>query len=421
MSISVLIPHLLLVTIFYINGWEEPNDYYTFMFQLPECARHCSPKWLNELLKKQGLSELPEKIGKNKHAEEFVKIVLSADPEKQEEIEVTLHNVQSVINGTALRLLSERAHMSTKDLPEDFDDMKNYDKALWLWMFDRTLFKGVVTDSEIEDAKSWITYRVPLVKKSEVIKKIEAVKQLVCKHYQPKGRARFCHADAIEKDHYVGIATYPLNYARSEDGYDTKGGIIPKHIATAFEVYFLYIPIESEGIGYMSVKIKEGGGGFTDAEVLAKLFASDVLGKDDLNESDRVKYKLNKLKELDVVFDGFDDKDAIESVKVASVVLYNPAFPSTIILRAHGKSTATNMADIADSLRKLNVNTLNGFDILNTEMIFKFKKNENTDWKSKGVVRAKISSNRQSSCNLGINAQHMIVRKYLRKWNIEGK
>lgn len=391
------------------------------MFQLPECARRCSRELLNDLLKKNKLSELPEETEKKELGNEFVQIVLAADPSAQEDVEIELRNVQDMTGGASVRLLTERAHASSHVLPAKFDEFSNYDKALWLRMNATDLFREAATDCEIEDAKSWITYRVPLVDKTIVAKKTKEVSELVCTHYQPKGRARFCHSDPIEKEHYVGMAAYPLNYARSEDGYNAKGGLETKYVATAFEIYFLYIPIEKENIAYLSIKVKEGGGGNTDAEVLAKLFADSVLGKGDLNEGDRVKYNLNKLQDITVVFDDFDDADMIESVKVASVVLYNPAFPATITLRSHTKSGTINMSDIADCLRRLNIPNLHGFNIVHAEMKFQFKKSEKSDWKSKGVVPVKINTNRQSSCNLGINAQHMIVRKYLRRWGIEGK
>jgi len=421
MSITVLIPDLLLVTIFYIMVREEPNDYYTFMFQLSECARRCSPALLNELLVKNKQPELSTKIDKKALGDAFVKIVLAAEPSAQEDIEIELRNVQDMTGGASVRLLTERAFASTHTLPDKFDEFSNYDKALWLRMHAPDLFREAATDCEIEDAKSWITYRVPLVDKATVVKKTKEVSELVCTHYQPRGRARFCHSDPIEKENYVGMAAYPLNHARSEDGYDAKGALETKYVATAFEIYFLYIPIESENIAYLSIKVKDGGGGNTDAEVLAKLFAENVLGKKDLNESDRVKYNLNKLQDINVVFDDFDDADMIDNVKVASVVLYSPAFPATITLRSHTKSGSINMSDIADCLRRLNIQNLNGFNIVHAEMKFKFKKSEKSDWKSKGLVPVKINTNRQSSCNLGINAQHMTVRKYLRKWGIEGK
>jgi hypothetical protein len=392
------------------------------MFQLSECARRCSPELLNELLAKHGLSELPKSIEKKQHGKPFVDIVLAADLPTQEEIEIELRNVQEMTGGAAERLLTERAFSDTSlKLPKDFDEWKNYDKALWLRMYAPSLFKTAVTDSVIEDAKSWITYRVPLIDKSVVAQKTRDVSELVCHHYKPRGRARFCYSDPIEKEHFVGIAAYPQNYARSEDGYNKAGELESKHISTAFEIYFLYIPIEEEDIAYLSIKVKEGGGGQKDAEVLAKTFAEQVLGKSDLNESDRVKYRLDKLQDLNVSFDDFDDEDMIESVKVVSVVLYHPSFPATMILRSSAKSGTVNMSDIAECLKLLSINSLNGFSIVNAELKFKFKKNDDTDWKSKGIVPVKISTNRRSSCNLGINKQHMTVRKYLRKWGIEGK
>lgn len=391
------------------------------MFQLSECARRCSVGLLNELLKKNNLPVLPVKTEKKELAEAFVKIVLAANPSAQEDIESELRNVQDMTGGASIRLLTERANASAYPLPEKFNDFSNYDKALWLRMHIPALFREAVTDCEIEDTKSWITYRVPLVDKSMVAKKTKEVSALVCDQYQPKGRARFCHSDPIEKEHYVGIASYPLNHARSEDGYNANGDLETKYVATAFEIYFLYIPIEKEGIAYLSVKVKDNGGGNADAEVLAKLFADAVLGKFDLNEGDRVRYNLNKLQDVRVVFDDFDDADMIESVKVMSIVLYNPSFLATISLRSHTNSGSINMSDIADCLQSFNIKHLKGFNIVHAELKFKFKKSEKLDWKSKGVVPVKINTNRQSSCNLGINSQHMTIRKYLRKWGIEGK
>lgn len=132
MSITVLIPHLLLVTIFYIMVREEANNYYTFMFQLSECARRCSPALLNELLVKNKQPELSTTIDKKTLGDAFAKIVLAAEPSAQEDIEIELRNVQDMTGGASVRLLTERAFASTHTLPDKFDEFSNYDKALWI-------------------------------------------------------------------------------------------------------------------------------------------------------------------------------------------------------------------------------------------------------------------------------------------------
>lgn len=390
------------------------------MFQLSECARRCSPELLNEYLKNKRLALLPKGLKeKEKIGQAFIEIVNAVSLDKQAEIEVDFQIVQEMTGGAEIRLLSERARQESVNAPPDFENFTNYDTALWLYMNAEQLFMTAVTDCEIEDTKSWITYRVPLLEKAAVLKKPDVISEVVKSHYGRSGRARFCKTVKIEKNNFVGFAAYPLNYARSEEGYNDTGDLILKKNSAVFEVYFLYIPIEKENLGYLSVKVKDGGAKQVDAEILAQNFAKKVFDKD-LTENDRVKYKLEKLENVDVTFNDFDDIDMIENVKVVSIVLCNPAFPANITLRASAKQGNFNMSDIAECLRRLNINSLRGFRIVNAQLRFQFKK-ERRDWKSKGVVSAKINANRNSSCNLGINDQHMTVRKYLRKWGIEGK
>ncbi len=390
------------------------------MFELSECARRCSPEQLDEYLQSKKLSALPTGIdGKQTIGDAFIAIVNAAPSDVREEIEVDFQLVQEMTGGAEARLLTERAMQQGLSLPKDFNEMATCDKALWLYMNAPELFIAAMTDCEIEDTKSWVTYRVPLTAKENILGKTTEVGEVVTDHYRRSGRSRYCKTVQIDKENYLGIAAYPLNYARSEEGYDDSGNLVPKKIAPVFEVYFLYVPIPSEDIAYLSVKVKDGGRGGVDTQVLALGFAEKVLGKV-LHESDRVKYSLDKLQDLNVTFADTDDADMIDSVKVVNVVIWNPLFPATISLRANSKHGSFNMSDIGECLRRLHIQDLNGFRIVNAELRFQFKK-EGRDWKSKGVVSAKINTNKNSSCNLGISKQHMTVRKYLRKWGIEGK
>lgn len=390
------------------------------MFELSECARRCSPELLNDYLKSKQLAELPKGVkDKAKIGQGFITIVNAIPLDKQAEIEVDFQIVQEMTGGAEVRLLCERARQEGVKLPSDFDGFTNYDTALWLYMSAEQLFMAAVTDCEIEDAKSWITYRVPLADKATILKNSGFVSEVVKNHYVRSGRARFCKTVPIEKDSFAGFAAYPLNYARSEEGYNDTGELVLKKNSAVFEVYFLYIPLQKENLGYLSVKVKDGGAKQVDAEMLAQSFAKKIFDKE-LTGEDRVKYRLDKLEDVTVTFDDFDDADMIENVKVISVVLCNPAFPANITLRASAKQGNFNMSDIAECLKKLGITSLRGFRIVNAQLRFQFKK-ERRDWKSKGVVSANINANRNSSCNLGINDQHMTVRKYLRKWGIEGK
>lgn len=390
------------------------------MFQLSECARRCSSELLDKYLETKRLPKLPKGVNVGKKlGEAFIQIVNSASLAIQAEIEVELQIVQEMTGGAQVRLLTERTKRDGLELPKDFDELATHDKALWIFMNAPELFMATVMDCEIEDTKSWITYRVPLIDKSVIPEKSKEIGEVVSDHYRSSGLARFCQTIQINKDGYSGVAAYPLNYAKNQEGYDEKGALINKKIAPVFNIYFLYIPIEKENAAYLSVKIKDGGRGNIDIEFLAKGFVKRVFDKV-LTESDRVRYNLDKLQDINVTFTDIDDADMIENIKVISIVLWNPGFPANISLRASAKKGNFNMSDIGECLRKLNINSLRGFQIVNAELRFQFKK-ERRDWKSKGVVCAKINTNKNSSCNLGISGQHLMVRKYLRKWGIEGK
>jgi hypothetical protein len=321
-----------------------------------------------------------------------------------------------------MRLLSERAEAkrASINLPSDFQEYGNYDKALWLYQYAQDLFMAALSDCEIEDMTSWITYRVPLVEKMLILSKTSEIASFVSDHYRNGGRGKHCRAIPIEKQHFVGITARPLNYTRNEESYDEKGKPVMKKIASVFEVYFLYIPIKGEEAAYLSVKVKDGGKANRDVEALATYFTEKVLGTT-LHERSRVRYKLHKLENMNVIFDGFDDEDGVESVNIKEIVLDHPECPAKIVLRTKRGTTSKNMEDIAKCLEKLSIKSLEGYRIVNAIFRFQFKKGKEgkRDWKSKGVVIASVNTNKQSSCNLGISEPHLIARKYLRRWKIE--
>lgn len=393
------------------------------MFQLIDCARKCSAERLNEYLAAKTLPTIPTDDDDLDVGNKFLEIFNAIESQDDRGgIEVDFQFINDMTGGAETRLLTERAtaQKATINLPDDFEEYGNYDKSLWLYQNAQDLFMDALTDCEIEDMASWVTYRVPLIEKSKILTKTDAIATLVSEHYQNGGRGKYCRAIPIEKKDFVGVAARPLNYTHNVDTYDEKGKPVMKKVASTFDVYFLYIPIKGEDAAYLSVKIKDGGKNNRDVEVLAIQFADKVLGTT-LTESSRVRYKLDKLEDMNVSFDTFDDEDGIDNVKITEIVLDHPSLPAKLILRAKKGTVGYNMSAIAECLRQLHVNSLHGYRIVHAIFRFQFKKGKEgkRDWKSKGVVTATVNTNRQSSCNLGISEPHLVARKYLRKWEIE--
>lgn len=392
------------------------------MFQLIDCAGKCSPERLNEYLSAKELQTIPTNDRDLVIGSAFLEIINGIESqETRGEIEGDFQFISEMTGGAETRLLSERAKRQTDTtIPKDFWGYGNYDKALWLFMHAQDLFMAAYTDCEIEDMSSWIAYRVPLIDTKTVLAKANDIAAFVSEYYQLSGRGKFCRAVPIEKEHFVGVAAHPLNYAQNLDSYDDQGKPEMKKIASAFGVFFLYIPIKGENAAYLNIKIKDGGRNNKEIEFFAYQFAEKVLGKP-LNDSARVRYSLSKLEKMDETFDAFDDEDGLDHIKVTEIVLDHPSMPAKLILRTKRGATGKNMTDIATQLKALHIQSLKGYRIVHAIFRFQFKKGKEgkRDWKSKGVVTASVNTNRQSSCNLGISEPHLIARKYLRKLGIE--
>ena len=157
MSITVLIPHLLLVTIFYINGWEEPNDYYSkSVHKISTILRKLHPTSLAAYCKENELDfTVNDKADVEDIVTDFLKYHNGLTKDKEStalQIDVDFSDIANLDSNKGTETLLAKAHLKNIKIPKDLEEMKPTDKAMWFYLNHQELFREVATVEE--DRKS---------------------------------------------------------------------------------------------------------------------------------------------------------------------------------------------------------------------------------------------------------------------------
>jgi hypothetical protein len=222
-----------------------------------------------------------------------------------------------------------------------------------------------------------------------------------------QGRGRNCHVDHHLRDgrlHY--FFAYPQDYTDTFVGYAEDGGFERRAQRPAFEIVFVYDPVE----GCLDVYAQ---GGHDVQDDLMQLFCRTILGEELPGEDGTAApYELNGLKRRSVGFPT-DPADRIREVRVRELRLAPMRSKQRITLSASPDGPGDEIHDLIDQVtdeRRLPAANLN---VSSAVVQVKF---------DGGAGRGKTVSFRVSypdTCNLKDAPEHRAIRKYLTRWGLE--
>ena len=237
-----------------------------------------------------------------------------------EAIDSDFRAIFDLASAEGMRTLIEEGDSSAIDLPPALDTQAGFvNKALWVFLNHRRIFDvaHLLDRADHLNRRYW-RKRTDLPKKPPDLSPAamaELEHALSAYYRERQGRGRHCHVDTYLRgacDHY--FFAYPQDYTDTFIGYDTDGQFERKRQTPAFEVIYVYDPLD----GTLGLYAQ---GGKDIKQDLQALFARTVL-HEELSEAtrDAQPYDLNGLKTRAFAFPS-DPADRITEVRVKELRL----------------------------------------------------------------------------------------------------
>jgi hypothetical protein len=211
-----------------------------------------------------------------------------------------------------------------------------------------------------------------------------------------------------DRCHYFFV--YPQDYTSTTIEFDSNGRFQRRPQSPAFEVIYVYDPVEGALELYARGKreLKED---------LQKIFSRSIL-HENLPREDRnaPPYELNLLKRRSFAFPT-DPADGIREVRIRELklsVIGN--YRHRIALEVSPNGPADEIYDFMDRFLNSEALPLTLVDVKSAVIQMRFNNNDGRGGDVK-TISFRISC--PDSCNLKDKPEHIIARKYLKKWDIE--
>jgi len=420
MSISVLIPDLLLVTIFYINGWEEPNDYYSkSVHKISTILRKLHPTSLAAYCKENQLEfTVNEEADIEDIATEFLKYHNGLGKEKESialQIDVDFSDIANLDTNKGTETLLEKARLQHITMPEALNELHTTDKAMWFYLNHRSLFRDVATVEAIDSSKGWVGFWTKQNATVEQFKeKQSALEDRIRKYFTAQERGHHCYVDFVRRDDSICLVANIEDYTQSTEafGKDGKPSDVKK-FKPVFRVYYRYCPTEGE----IKVKIRSRLKGKTD---LAAIFA-EVMFAETITEFDVSKLRLDRLLDPEFTFPQTDD---LESAVVKSITLDFPSDElfSVTLVSGSGKHGLSALRPRIEQMRQRADGTiipLHALKVRSAKIGLTFKKQEQrVKYEKRSVV---FDLTAPCTCTLAARPIDGRAWDMLRTWKIAGK
>jgi hypothetical protein len=332
----------------------------------------------------------------------------------QEEVERDFRNIYDLASEDGIRTLIEEGRFHDVDLSTELEAHDGFlSKTFWVFLRHPRILEvaHLLYRTDRLSQRYW-RKRKTLPKKQPDLSPtaIAELEAAISVYYREKqGRGKYCKVDKyLRGDRYHYLFAYPQDYTDTFIGYSDDGRLERRLQNPAFEVIFIYDPVDGTldlyAQGDKSIK-----------EDLQQIFARAIL-HEELGEENRksVPYELNGLKNLSFAFPT-EPADRVSEVKVKELrlsIIGNPKRKITYEVDPRGSREEIHEL-IAEALHQQNV-PLSMFNVSSAVIQMRFDTN--------GNGKAKTLSFRISypdSCNLKDKTEHMTAKKYLKKWGLE--
>lgn len=289
------------------------------------------------------------------------------------------------------------------------------DKMLWTLLKYPRIFEvaNLFEQTEYLSARSW-RKRAGLPKReprtdAKTLRNLEAM--LRDYYINREGRGQGCHVEPYKKGDEIYYYVYLEDYARLGVTFDSHGDFQRQPLKDSFEIIFRFNPLE----GVLETFVRGQRRLVEDVQVI---FARVCLDGAELTPSVRAiaAYDFNKLRHS-IAFPT-DSEDGVVSTRVKSLRLWFMGSKRKIALE---EGDATNPDGIYDLLDTITADEAAGklglqralLNVTRAELQMVFRR----EGKRNKTLTFAISW--PDSCNLRDKPEHLIARKYLKRWGLE--
>jgi hypothetical protein len=236
------------------------------------------------------------------------------------QIESLFEDVDELADEDGLKVVIEEGQFHGLDLTKELEPLPNYrDKALYVWLNHRRVFEVSRDINRAHSLPQRFWHRrghMPRKQPDVSSGALTNFRKAIAAYYKKnQGRGDPCTVDPyLRGNRYHYFFVYPDDYADTYLGHDETGQFIRRPQRPAFEVIFLFDPIE----GTLDLYAK---GGKKVNEALQTIFCRTLLGQDlpPANPNSQT-YELNGLKSRNFRFPT-DAADGIEEVRLRKLRL----------------------------------------------------------------------------------------------------
>jgi len=333
-----------------------------------------------------------------------------------QEIDDDFRDIFDLASAEGTRTLIEEGRFHQLDLTPDLDARDGFlNKAFWIFLNRRKVFDvaHVLDRTDHINRRYWRKRKdIPKKKPDLSPAAITELEHSVSAYYRERqGRGRHCHVDKYFRgDRYHYFFAYPQDYTDTFVGYDDEGQFERRRQNPAFEVIYVYDLVD----GTLDLYAQ---GGKDIKKDLQDLFARAIL-HEELGEenSDSQPYELNGLKKRDFAFPA-DPADRITEVRVKELRL---SVVGNLRSRITFEVTPNGAVDeIYDFMEKSLHERRLPMAMVNVSSAVLQVRFDNTGGNGRATKTVTFRISHPDSCNLKDKPEHLVVKKYLKLWEIE--
>ena len=333
----------------------------------------------------------------------------------REEIERDFRDIYELASADGTRTLIEEGRFHHLDLSDDLEACEGFlNKAFWVFLHQPRLFDValVMNRSDHLNRRYW-RKRVDLPRAEPDVSSAalgQLQRAMAAYFRENQGRGKHCHVDTyLRGDRHHYFFAYPEDYADTFIGYSSDGRFERRAQKPAFEVVFIYDPVD----GALDLYAQ---GGRAVNEDLQRIFVRTILHNDLPDDTGRGRvYDLNRLKHRRFAFPT-DPADRIREVRIKELRFSLLGTRRRITYEVDPLGPTDEIYDLiemslADS--RLPLATVNVFSAV-LQMRFDTAGRNGRPTKT---VTFRVSY--PDSCNLRDRPEHLVAKKYVKEWGLQ--
>jgi hypothetical protein len=332
------------------------------------------------------------------------------------EIERLFEEAEALASEEGLKTLLDEGQFHGLDLAAELETFPNYrDKALHVWLNYPRVFQvaGTINHAHSFSQRFWSKRgNLPTTQPDVSESGIAGFRDAVSAYYRKEGRGQNCTVDAylrVNRLHY--FFAYPDDYADTYLGHDERGQFIRRPQRPAFEIVFLFDPVD----GTLGLYAKGGNDVQKD---LQTIFCRALLRQELPPELPRSHpYELNGLKSRHFEFPT-DPADGIEEVRLRKLRLsVLGGAKRRITLEADPAGRPNDIYEMLDDY--LNRQNLPDTLINVTQAQFHFRWHHTGKGRPKTLTFEVSFPNRSNLKSVRREELRLVGEKYLKLWRID--